>query len=245
MNKQIYLRLIILFVFSMFSLNSYSSEEKKTIYNSYINDNMGVWKKTIDAMHFEAKKNNKKELELLNYEYGYIGWCIGKKKNEEARQYIRRSQERMNRLKKIKANIPIMHAYQSAYYGFEIGLNKLKAPFVGPKSIEEAEKSINLDKNNYFGYIQMGNIEYYMPSTFGGSKKKALEYYIKAKQIMDKSKPENDWTYINLIAIIGMTYQELNNYKKADEYYKLALKISPEFKWVKDELYPQFLKKQN
>ena len=43
----------------MFSLNSYSSEEKKTIYNSYINDNMGVWKKTIDAMHFEAKKNNK------------------------------------------------------------------------------------------------------------------------------------------------------------------------------------------
>ena len=59
MNKQIYLRLIILFVFSMFSLNSYSSEEKKTIYNSYINDNMGVWKKTIDAMHFEAKKNNK------------------------------------------------------------------------------------------------------------------------------------------------------------------------------------------
>ena len=61
MNKQIYLRLIILFVFSMFSLNSYSSEEKKTIYNSYINDNMGVWKKTIDAMHFEAKKNNKKE----------------------------------------------------------------------------------------------------------------------------------------------------------------------------------------
>ena len=40
-----------------------------------------------------------------------------------------------------------------------------------------------------------------------------------------------------------MTYQELNNSKKAEEYYKLALNISPDFKWVKNELYPQFLKK--
>lgn len=245
MNRKTYFRLSLLLILCLISLNSYSSNEKIIIYNSYINDNMEVWKKTIDAMHFEAKKDNQRVLELLNYEYGYIGWCIGKKKFEEAKQYIRRSQERMNRLKKIKANIPIIHAYQSAYYGFEIGLNKIKAPFVGPKSIEEAEKSINIDKNNYFGYIQLGNIEYYMPSAFGGSKQKALEYYIKAKQIMDKNKPENDWTYINLIAIIGMNYQELKNFKKADEYYKLALKISPEFKWVKNELYPQFLKKQN
>jgi tetratricopeptide (TPR) repeat protein len=245
MNKNTYFRLSLLLILSIISLNSYSSNEKIIIYNSYINDNMGVWKKTIDVMHFEAKKDNQRELELLNYEYGYIGWCIGNKRFTEAKQYINRSKARMSKLNKIKANIPIIHAYQSAYYGFEIGLNKLKAPFVGPKSIEEAKKSISLDKSNYFGYIQLGNIEYYMPSAFGGSKKKALEYYIKAKQIMDKSKPENDWTYINLIAIIGMTYQELNNFKKADEYYKLALKISPEFKWVKNELYPQLLKKQN
>lgn len=243
MDKKIALKLFMLLVFSIVSLYSYSSEEKKTIYNSYISDNMAVWKKTIDNMHFETKKDNQRELALLNYEYGYIGWCIGNKRFKDAKQYINRSQARMSKLKKVKANIPIIHAYQSAYYGFEIGLNKLKAPFVGPKSIEEAEKSISLDKDNYFGYIQMGNIEYYMPSAFGGSKQKALQYYLKAKLIMDKIKPENDWTYINLIAIIGMTYQELNNPKKAEEYYKLALNISPDFKWVKNELYPQFLKK--
>ena len=59
MNKKIALKLFIFLVFSIMSLYSYSSEEKKTIYNSYISDNMAVWKKTIDNMHFETKKDNR------------------------------------------------------------------------------------------------------------------------------------------------------------------------------------------
>src|SRR5574344_2811243 len=120
MNKKIALKLFIFLVFSIMSLYSYSSEDKKTIYNSYISDNMAAWKKTIDNMHFETKKDNQRELELLNYEYGYIGWCIGNKRSKDAKQYINRSQARMSKLKKVKANIPILHDYKYAYYGVKI-----------------------------------------------------------------------------------------------------------------------------
>ncbi|MFA7081201.1 MAG: hypothetical protein WC135_01185 [Bacteroidales bacterium] len=247
MNFKLYIQLLIIGILISFSLSSYADNEKSIIYNAYINNDMGVWKKTIDNMNAQKNKTIEREFELLNYEYGYIGFCIGMKKKEEASIYIARGESRINKLMKNKANLGLVHAYKAAFYGFQIGMNKVKAPFLGPKSIEEAKTSIELDKNNYFGYMQFGNIEYYMPAIFGGSKQKALEYYLKSKTIMDKNNLKQDWIYLNLVVLIAQTYQELNNWNYADAYYKLALKLAPDFQWVSKELYPKFLKtkKQN
>lgn len=193
-------------------------------------------------MHAQTNKNIAREFELLNYEYGYIAWCVGNKKKDEANLYLKRGKERVNKLEKYKKNSYLIHAYKSAFYGYEIGMNRVKAPFLGPKSMKGAKRSVDVNINNYFGYIQLGNIEYYMPSIFGGSKEKALEHYLSAKKIMDKKDNKNDWNYLNLIAIIGITYQELGDYNKAETYYKLALKIEPGFKLVSRELYPKLNK---
>lgn len=242
MNFRLYIRLLIIGILSLISLSAYSSNEKDVIYNAYINNDMGVWKKTIDNMNAQKNKTTEREFELLNYEYGYIGFCIGTKKKEEASLYIARGENRINMLMKTKQNLGLAHAYKAAFYGFQIGMNKVKAPFLGPKSIDEAKKSIELDKNNHFGYMQYGNIEYYMPAFFGGSKEKALEYYLRSKTIMDKKNLKQDWIYLNLITLIANTYQELNEWNNANAYYKLALKLAPDFKWVSKELYPKFLK---
>lgn len=247
MNFRLYIQLLIIGILISFSLSSYADNEKTIIYNAYISNDMGVWKKTIDNMNAQKNKTIEREFELLNYEYGYIGWCVGMKKKEEASIYITRGDNRINKLKKNKENLGLVHAYKAAFYGFQIGMNKVKAPFLGPKSIEEAKKAIELDKNNYFGYMQYGNIEYYMPAIFGGSKEKSLEYYLKSKKIMDSKNLKQDWIYLNLVVLIAQTYQELNNWNYADAYYKLALKLAPDFKWVSKDLYPKFLKtkKQN
>ena len=97
----------------------------------------------MDSMHDQAGKTNENELELLNYEYGYIGWCIGNKKTAEARKYIDRGQQRIEKLMQKKFKVSMLHAYKSAFYGFEIGLNKAKAPFWGRKSIDEAKAYVN------------------------------------------------------------------------------------------------------
>lgn len=236
------LRLLLISFISLFSLSSYAGNEEKIIYNAYINDNMSIWKKTIDKMNSETNKTITREFELLNYEYGYIAWCLGKKKIDEANLYFKRGKERITKLEKFNKNPDLIYAYQSAFYGYQIGMNKIKAPFLGPKSMEAAKKSVALNTSNYFGYMQLGNIEYYMPSVFGGSKEKALDYYINAKKIMDKRNNKTDWNYLNLIAIIGITYQELGDWNNADIYYKLALKLEPGFKWVSKDLYPKFIK---
>ncbi|MFA6805819.1 MAG: tetratricopeptide repeat protein, partial [Bacteroidales bacterium] len=220
-------KLLLIGVLSLLSLTSFGANEKEIIYNAYITDNMSIWKKTIDAMDAETNKTIAREFELLNYEYGYIAWCVGKKKTDEANLYLNKGTQRITKLETYKKSLGLIYAYQSAFYGYQIGMNKIKAPFLGPKSIEVAKKSVTMNINNYFGYMQLGNIEYYMPPVFGGSKEKALDYYLRAKEIMDKRDNKNDWNYLNLIAVIGMTYQELNNYNKAEAYYKLALKQEP------------------
>lgn len=229
-------------VFLAFSGFAQTSQEK--IYKAYVFDDMASWKNTIDAMHTESAKPLERELELLNYEYGYIGWCIGNNLKAEARVYLQRGESRILKLKQNGYKLALLHAYQSAFYGYEIGLNKLKAPFFGRKSINEAKKSVEIDNNNYLGYIQLGNIEFYMPTAFGGSKKKSLEYYLKAEELMQKGNTQNNWNYLSLITQIAQLYEALADDDKAELYYKKALKIAPEFSWVKDELYPNFLKKK-
>jgi tetratricopeptide (TPR) repeat protein len=82
-----------------------------------------------------------------------------------------------------------------------------------------------------------------MPSAFGGSKKRALEYYLKAWELIEKN-PESlsgDWNYMNLLITIGQTYASLEDYSSARKIYQNILELEPGFIYVKDDLYPKLL----
>jgi tetratricopeptide (TPR) repeat protein len=84
-----------------------------------------------------------------------------------------------------------------------------------------------------------------MPAAFGGSKELAIENYQKAEKLMESSASEikENWNYISLLLAIGKAHDETANYKMAKVYYEKILKIEPRFAWVKNELYPNILKK--
>jgi len=218
---------------------------KLEIYKSYINNDMDKWQSIIDEIHLKPNKTNQLILELINYQYGYIAWCIGNEKKDIAKRYLKLAYEYLSKLEKENFNLSDIYAYKSAFVGFEIGLNPFKAPFIGSKSIEYAIRSLSLDSLNYLAYIQLGNAEYYKPKIFGGSKQKAIKYYLKALRIMEYNKNEIkiDWNYLNLIANIGKVYFEMSDYDNSKKYFEKVLQIEPNFTWVKNELYPELLKK--
>lgn len=238
MERQKYIVILILLIFSSLgAMATYKTE----IYKAYISNNMNEWKKVMDRMNLETKRDNDFLLELLNYQYGYIGWCIGNKENEQAKKYLSLAEKNIEILEKQSFELSTLNAYKSAFYGYRVGLNKLQAPFIGPKSVESAKKAIQLDKNNPYGYIQIGNSEFYMPSVFGGSKTVALENFKKAENLMERNpeKIKNDWNYLSLLAMIVMSCKELKQYELAKYYCEKALKTEPEFLWVKIDLYPE------
>ena len=62
---------------------------------------------------------------------------------------------------------------------------------------------------------------------------------------MEKNSKElpDDWNYLSLLISIAETYEVLNDDAHAKLVYEEILNTEPDFKWVRDELYPKLLKK--
>ena len=67
-------RTILLVSLLLTGFSSWAMSPKEIIYKAYISADMQLWRTVIDNLHAKANKTLEQELELLNYEYGYIGW---------------------------------------------------------------------------------------------------------------------------------------------------------------------------
>ncbi len=240
MERQKYLlvALVIVSQTNIFAENDW----KKRIYKAYIENDMQEWQKTIDSMQDQQDKSQDFLMQLINFQYGYVAWSIGNDKPGLAKKYLALAEKNLDSIQNENYKSS-KSAYQSAFYGFKIGLNKIRAPILGPRSVKSAEQAIEEDDQNPLGYIQYGNSQFYMPAIFGGSKKVAIEYFRKAEKLMafEQELLKNDWNYLSLLTQIAQSYEQIGELEHAKHYYEKILFIEPEFSWVKDELYPQFI----
>jgi len=220
---------------------------KTRIYNAFVSGNMAEWKKVIDTMNLIEPKESVFLTELLNYEYGYIAWCIGNEEKDLAKKYIERGEKHIDELEGKSCGESVIYAYKSAFYGFRIGMNKMQAPYQGPRSIDCAKKALELDPADPFCIIQYAYAQYYMPAVFGGSKIRAVEYYLKAEKIMEECAGgvRDDWNYLNLLATIAHAYEETGQKQKAADLLIKILAIEPGCTWIKEDIYPRVMEGRN
>lgn len=242
MERTKYRLIVIALIFFAFNLKGSNRSE---IYNFYIDSRMKDWKNVIDQLNNKLGKNNDLLIELVNYQYGYIGWCMGNNRNDDALLYLKLAENNIKILENSHFQPSMINAYKAALYGYRIGLNNLTAPFIGPKSFDCAKHAVKLDPNNAFAYIQLGNVKFHAPVLMGGSKTEAIIFFLTAKTLMEKNAAQihGDWNYLSLLVTIAKAYISLEDFVKAKSMYEEILKFEPDFKWVKDELYPQLLKK--
>ena len=235
-----------LFCFILFVPDSFSGNRER-IYDAYISSRMDRWKIVIDEMEKSKNMGSGAILELVNYQYGYIAWCMGEDNKREARKYLDLAENNLEILEARGYKPSQTNFYRSTFSAFKISFNILKAPFLGPKSLKYAELSIEQDPLNPFAQLVNGSARFFMPENLGGSKETGIRHYLKALELMemDGSYTDNDWNYLNLLAAIGQAYEETGQYNEAIKYYRKALEAEPSFSWVKNELLPNLLKKQN
>jgi tetratricopeptide (TPR) repeat protein len=94
--------------------------------------------------------------------------------------------------------------------------------------------------------IIKGIMQLNTPPMFGGSVEKAIDTFTLAVSIFEKEKNDNiiRWGYEETLAWLGQAYAKNKLFDKAKEAYEKALKIEPEYAWIKFVLMPQ-LEKQN
>lgn len=229
----------------LWAASAMGNTHQSQIYNAYIQGDMAGWEIIIREMEQHKDKTARYMLELVNYQYGYVAWCLGADKNDEAARYLAKAELYLGALEKRKYRPATLQAYRAAFYGFHIGLNAVKAPFVGPKSIAAAQNAIALDNTDPLGYIQYGNIQYYMPSALGGSKTEAIAYYRKAQLRMETllGNDRKDWNYLQLLLVIAEAHESAGNLTAAKAYYEKLLATEPAFAYIKNERYPQIVRK--
>ena len=231
----------------LFPLLIAAATPAERVYNAYISGDMEQWRLVLKEVQQLRSPSLKDRLERVNYQYGYIAWCIGNSRYDEAKEWIPRMAADLDVLEKASYSLSTVYAYKAAYYGYRIGVSKLQAPFLGPKSNDYAKKAIKTDAGNPLGYQQYGNILFYTPFLFGGSKEDAAGHLLKAMKLME-AKPEQlqwNWNYLSLLTAIAELYYETDNQKMAVYYLQKTLTKEPAYQWVKNELLPLYLKKNN
>ena len=221
------------------------ADNRSDIYQIYLNGSLQKWKIIIDQLNKKQEKSNEQLIELVDLQYGYIGGSIETNRKDEASAYLKLLEENIKILEAKNYKLSMVIAYKAAMYGYRIGLNHFMAPIWGPKSSDCANRAVQLDPNNAFAYIQLGNVRFHSPSLMGGSKSEAIELYLKAKSLMENNVSEvhGNWNYLNLLVTLAKCYTSTEDYSKAKSVYEDILGLEPDFRSVKEILLPELMKK--
>jgi tetratricopeptide (TPR) repeat protein len=123
-----------------------------------------------------------------------------------------------------------------------ISNNWANAITLGPKSSGILSKALGVAPKNPRVLLQNGVSKYNTPEFFGGSKKEAIKFFQHAieafRTVAAADSLSPDWGFEETYAWLGISYTDKNEKDNAREAYNDALKINPEFGWVKYNLLP-------
>ncbi len=245
MERKIFLNIAFVFLFAT-AVQS-SNHAGRLIYRAYIENDMELWKRTVNRLHRMPVMSSAQMLELVNYLYGYTAWTISEGNSREARRYIQIAEAYLDTLDTRRYMPADLLAYRSALIGYRINLSPLSAPVLGPRSFRYAREALAMNPQSYMAHVQMGHIYFYAPSTFGGDKTEAIRSYLRALQLYQQQNAgtANDWNYLSLLVATGQAFEKTGRYDSALRYYRQALAAAPGFIYVRDELLPNLEKQMS
>ena len=219
----------------------------KSIYNAYITGDFSKWFviiKTIEQNREAVTLEQK--MELLSYYYGYTSHLIRSKEYDKALKIIPAGEKYIAEILKENKHNPTVHSYKAAFLGFQISINKLKAFSLGAESSDNLNFALKNDPNNIQALVDKGNSLFHLPGIFGGDKDEAMKLYLKAMKLMEQNgKTDENWFYLNLLTIIGKSYQKMGKLPEAKLTFEKILRKEPNYLLVKMVLYPDLLKVMN
>lgn len=222
----------ILFILHAESKNA--AEYRLEITDMMLHDNVSGWQNLIGDL--ERKKQDAELFDLLlSAQYGLMGYLMANEDYGRVRKVIDDFEQNLNLIS--EENDATIMAYYAAIDGFRIALKASKAITLSAISNKKIENALKLEPENTTALFVSANILFFSPAKFGGNQQQALAVYEKSFEIL-KNKGGKDWIYYGVGAWLVRVYYHFDMIKESRKMCELMLKDAPEFKLIKEELYP-------
>jgi tetratricopeptide (TPR) repeat protein len=221
-----------------------SPDEK--IYRAYLSQKYDatLWKEAVAIRQEDVNKNPKDvkvRYQLALAQFALISGTMRNRDEDLFDEYYDTLLENLKKITDADKNWAEPYALQSAAYGVKMGYSPMQGMILGSKSNNLIEKAKKLDPNSALAWKVYANSKFFTPEMWGGDLDEAIAGYEKAIQLYE-SKPETlayNWMYLDAMAFLGQALVKKGEHTKALAIYEKALKIEPEFGWVKYSLLPQ------
>jgi len=234
---------ILLLICCIFTLNISAQDSllKVKMYEAYLSADNGKWLECINALDaiYEKSADDADLLILAKAQNASFVSFKVKEDDEGAQKILDQAQKNVevylqNNRKSADAN-----ALLSSILGRQIALSPMKGMSLGSKSSNLIDKALKLDPMNASANYQKGSSLYFTPRMWGGDVPEAIKHLKAAKAIYETQDIDNNWDYLNTLAILGQAYHYQEELSSAKESYDLALSTAPNFGWVKYNLLPK------
>lgn len=248
-------RLIIPVILGLFTLilhtkdlhsNAYVTFQNM-LYRAYVESRMSLWESTLASMEAEYKRHPDEGLlyDILLAQYGLTGYYLGIDEKRKGRDQLEKADTYLEIMEGNPSYIAEAKLFRAAFNAFRIGLRPWLGVRLGPQSERLINDAISLKKNYPRGWIEKGNLMYYAPPVFGGSKTKAIEHYKQAILLMENNMQNNHrWLYLSTLVSLAQAYENTGDQEKALKTLNKALEFEPGFAWVNEELLPKIKSKR-
>jgi len=233
--------LFLLFVISSNVIGQELVDFEQQLYNSYVDGKMMDWKEIIMDMKasYQEEKNRELLYSLSFAQYGYIGYCIDKGLEKEAKTSLKDAKKNAKELEKLYDGRHDILALKGAFLGFQIMLSKFSAMYLAPQTFKLINTASASSDKYYNCSLEIGNMRYFTPKLLGGSKEEAIGYYKNAVRIIESSikNSERNWMYINTLLLLSNAYYDTDSRDLACQTYERILQYEPRASMIRDEMH--------
>ena len=219
----------------------------KAMYYAYISNNANTtdeWKKAVQNRKQELSKNAtdpKLNYALLLAQWGLLNATMKTKDEDLFDDYYDPALETIEEITGSDKKWAEPYAIQSAIYGLKMGYSPIQGMILGSKSSGLIEKAKKLNNSSALVWKIYANSKLFTPEMWGGDLKEAIQAFEKSIALYEAN--PNDlpfnWFYLDTLAFQGQAYLKDGQRAKAISTYEKALKVEPEFAWVKNVLLPK------
>lgn len=211
------------------------------LYQAYLTTDLRQWEDGIQSLAraYETSGAEADLLALLRAEYGVVGACMAHQDEDRAAEWLDRSEAHAKTLLKENGQSAEANALLAGVYGMKIGLKPIRGMFLGGKSQKLLREALDLDAASALVHFQRGLSYYHTPAAFGGDLEKAVEHLQRSRELYEGCNLAQNWEYLNTLAWLGQALQAAGRTADARAVYEHALRVEPDFGWVREVLLPE------